>query len=118
MRVFVLAMAISALACSGNQLGAPSCTNQKKDGTETDVDCGGGSCGACMLGKACAKPSDCIDGACTNGICGTATTCANGKKDGLETDVDCGGFCARCGANATCAQPTDCVSMTCASGRC
>ena len=36
-----------------------SCLNGKKDGDETDVDCGG-SCGGCGANQACAANTDCI----------------------------------------------------------
>ncbi len=47
--------------------GCSSCYNGVKDGTETQVDCGG-SCAPCV-------------------------SCTNGVKDGKETGVDCGGNC-------------------------
>lgn len=41
----------------------PSCTDGKKNQTETDVDCGG-PCGGCADGKACLVPADCLSGYC------------------------------------------------------
>jgi len=35
-----------------------------RDGTETDVDCGGGSCPKCVNGKACLQDYDCQSGNC------------------------------------------------------
>lgn len=56
------------------EFGAPnSCTNGTKDGTETDVDCGG-SCARCGSGKACVLGSDCQAGICQTGICQSAPT--------------------------------------------
>ena len=41
-----------------------------KDGSETDVDCGG-SCGAtCDNGKACAAATDCVTAQCADGPAG------------------------------------------------
>lgn len=48
---------------------APSCTDGQKNGTESDVDCGGG-CGACAAGQMCIDASDCdADASCTGGVC-------------------------------------------------
>lgn len=91
-----------------------TCGNKKRDGFETDVDCGGGSCGACAKGKACSVNSDCAVGYCNAGTCSDGNHCANGIVDGDETGVDCGG--ARCGACANkqgCIRPADCASGFC-----
>ncbi|MSP59468.1 MAG: hypothetical protein EXR72_03840 [Myxococcales bacterium] len=54
---------------------APSCNDQKKNGSETDIDCGG-SCPACGLGKACAVLNDCQAPAlCKAMMCQAASTC-------------------------------------------
>src|SRR5678816_3486196 len=37
--------------------GASSCSDDRKNGTETDVDCGG-SCSGCPLGAACERSQD------------------------------------------------------------
>ena len=44
----------------------PSCTDKLKNGTETDVDCGG-SCPACKGGQTCAANTDCVSANCTSG---------------------------------------------------
>src|SRR5438094_901063 len=36
----------------------PGCGNGRKDGDETDVDCGGGACGPCANGRACLRGGD------------------------------------------------------------
>ena len=46
-----------------------SCSDAVKNGTETDVDCGGPSCPKCVNGKICGSPSDCISGNCVSGFC-------------------------------------------------
>ena len=40
-------------ACVNGVCLFPSCTDGEQDGTETDVDCGGGACPACDNGKVC-----------------------------------------------------------------
>jgi cysteine-rich repeat protein len=41
------------------------CNNNKKDGDETDVDCGG-SCKKCLYGNECLVPTDCSTNYCVN----------------------------------------------------
>mmetsp|Transcript_23163 Transcript_23163/g.48091 ORF Transcript_23163/g.48091 Transcript_23163/m.48091 type:complete len:295 (+) Transcript_23163:58-942(+) len=45
-----------------------SCSNNIKDGSETDVDCGGSDCFSCPPGSACLVSSDCL-GTCSNEVC-------------------------------------------------
>ncbi len=101
---------------TGGQAGTggmpATCTDGKKDGDETDVDCGGGTCSGCAVGKLCnANTSDCLaPGGCdaTTHTC-DANTCADGQQDGSETDVDCGGgTCPACGVGQKCLVPGDC----------
>ncbi len=47
----------------------PPCENGSKDGTETDVDCGGDTCHPCAGGSVCIKNEDCFDKRCTAGLC-------------------------------------------------
>ena len=47
----------------------PSCTDKKKNQNETDVDCGGTTCGPCGEGRKCASDSDCLSKACLGGVC-------------------------------------------------
>ncbi len=59
----------SALAaCEGPVIPA-SCTNGVKDGSETAVDCGGGTCPRCIVTLACGGSNDCRSGVCTAGLC-------------------------------------------------
>jgi len=47
----------------------PSCTDKKKNRDETDVDCGGSTCGPCEVGKVCKVDHDCKTQACEGGTC-------------------------------------------------
>ena len=101
---------------------APTNGDGLKNGTETDVDCGGGAptnAPKCAGGAACLVVADCVDGDCTNNVC-VAPTSADGKKNGNESDVDCGSSgagtptnAARCDAGKTCANDGDCRSGGC-----
>ena len=92
----------------------PTCTDKLKNGDETDVDCGGGTCPKCANGQMCVLPTDCVPGArCANGVC-TAPSCTDKVKNGSETDVDCGGtMCPACTPGKTCAKASDCDSGLC-----
>jgi hypothetical protein len=46
-----------------------TCADGAKDGTETDVDCGGG-CAPCADGLACVLATDCASSRCSAGTCG------------------------------------------------
>jgi hypothetical protein len=89
--------------------------NNTKDGSETDVDCGG-PCTPCTYNKICTTATDCNTGVCTSGKC--AAACSNGKQDGNETGIDCGGACTAC---TSCSDSTkngtetdvDCGGATC-----
>jgi Cys-rich repeat protein len=51
-------------ACDAFMLRCVSdpCRDRRKDGVETDVDCGGGSCNSCQPGQACGSNLDCAPG--------------------------------------------------------
>lgn len=54
---------------------ASECTNGFRDGTETDIDCGGLNCGACGEGKSCLTDSDCAGrGVCSSYVCTVPAT--------------------------------------------
>ena len=99
-------------------LGAPTCTDAIKNGTETDVDCGGGLCPACVPGKMCLAGSDCTSQVCMAGMC-QAPSCTDMVKNGNETDVDCGGgTCPKCAMSKMCGSNSDCQSNVCSGGVC
>jgi hypothetical protein len=111
-----------ALVCDASQ-----CNDQKKDGVETDIDCGGGTCPICLAGRGCTLDSDCTSHACNNitGKC-AISACTDQKKDSAETDVDCGGgTCPTCALGQKCQADSDCLSnacdaitLTCVSNQC
>ncbi len=56
--------AISNL-CVSNQ-----CADHRRDGSETDIDCGGSACAACAVGQKCLNNFDCQSGHfCGSGVC-------------------------------------------------
>ncbi len=92
----------------------PTCTDGKKNGKESDVDCGG-TCSTCAAGKQCATAADCSSGVCTGGVC-AFPTCKDGKKNGGESDIDCGGpSCNACPDGKKCQAGADCHSGVCSS---
>ena len=100
------------------------CADGLKNGAETDVDCGGGSCPRCQGGQICASRNDCHTALCTGGTC---QSCAAANDCGLDSDGDMcfcrdnaatpgermctrktcklftGGTCANCAAGEQCA---------------
>src|SRR5439155_181355 len=94
---------------------APTCSDGVKNGSETDVDCGGGACTACATAKRSLAGSDCqsfncADGVCCNSACtGTCQACTAAKKgsgsdgscgtigNGLDPDNECPGTAVRKG---------------------
>ena len=97
-----------------------SCSNGTKDQAETDVDCGGGTCGKCADLKACTNgPRDCVSNTCIAGSC-QEPSCMDGTLDGSETDLDCGGGgCAGCATSQACVDGArDCASGICAGNQC
>lgn len=57
--------------CSNNFCAAPTCNDQVKNGNETDVDCGGGTCPPCASGQMCIQNTDCQSNSCVSGVCQT-----------------------------------------------
>jgi hypothetical protein len=117
--------------CASGFCGATSkrcvdthCADQSSDDGETDVDCGGGTCGTCALTQHCGGLADgardCASTFCskTSKVC-VASTCTDEAADNNETDVDCGGpagTCAtRCALGKTCATGADCASTFCSA---
>ena len=93
----------------------PACTDKVQNGDETDVDCGGATCLACLDTKKCLKDTDCVSKVCdpTTQTC-AKPICSDKVQNGDETDVDCGGgTCPACADARKCLKDTDCVSKVC-----
>jgi len=104
--------------CSGGFCAIPTCTDLAKNAQETDIDCGGGTCGACVDGKSCAIPGDCLSNVCMSNMC-VPSACNDTVKNGSETDIDCGGpACLKCADTKSCSQGTDCQSAICNGNKC
>src|SRR5690606_27722391 len=100
--------------CSNTCVSA-SCTDQRKNGSESDVDCGGSCPNGCALGQGCQGHADCTSNVCDAGTCSQPLpACDDGLHNGDETDVDCGGSCGACPDGAGCLGGGDCVSGVCA----
>jgi len=95
----------------------PTSSDGKQNGSETDVDCGGGAAPMCSDTKRCVDGvRDCTSSVCTNQTC-RAATLTDGYKNGTETDVDCGGGngAPACANGRQCAVAgRDCFSLVCA----
>jgi hypothetical protein len=95
-----------------------SCTDGVRNGSETGVDCGGGTCPACPTGQTCSVNSDCQTGICIGGVC-KDPSCTDGLRNGGETDVDCGGgTCPTCVTGQACNGGSDCQTGLCTGGVC
>jgi hypothetical protein len=107
-----------ALEPENSGAGPGSCRDAVKNGTETDVDCGGPDCASCAAGKQCREARDCRSTLCEGNQC-QPQNCTDQVKNGTETDVDCGGpDCPHCATGLWCIVGTDCVSGSCTSGLC
>jgi len=96
----------------------PTCVDERKNGDEPDVDCGGSSCPRCAADKLCAHSTDCESRVCnkTNpislGVCSLAS-CWDNVMNGNETDVDCGGqTCQSCSVGQGCKIESDCSNTS------
>lgn len=82
---------------------APTCNDGIHNGAETDVDCGGGTCPACLAGDSCNIATDCqsanptcfpmVDCSSVNLICTDQTIC---NDNNLCTDDGCIGATGGC----------------------
>ena len=107
--------------CVSHSCDAPShtcvpnpCADNLKDGSESDVDCGGAVCPGCANAKACFADKDCVSNVCDAGTheC-IANSCDDHLLDGNETAVDCGGICPPCAITEACLVDQDCASNAC-----
>ncbi len=91
-----------------------NCDDNTKDGTETDVDCGGvdatnSTCAlTCAQGKKCLVGTDCTSGFCADGVCCNSacnTTCeaCTAAKKGSGADGVCGAIKSGTDPDSQCA---------------
>lgn len=96
--------------CDGAGVCTSQCSNGIQDGSETDVDCGGGTCSDCANGNSCLINGDCQSSNCVAGTCQAAPACDQG---GLF-------FNGNCWYNATAGTTCNnyCISLgkSCATG--
>lgn len=78
----------------------PTCDDRRRNGTETDVDCGGDECPACGDGSTCEEGGDCTSGVCGEDLRCAAARCGDGVRNGEET-CDTGGDTSGCDADCT-----------------
>jgi hypothetical protein len=91
------------------------CFDGVKNGSETDIDCGGSCAKKCALTQGCMNGGDCTSGFCgaISKVC-VADQCHDQTKNGVESDVDCGGgTCPTCPLGKMCGAPSDCTSTFC-----
>ncbi|HEY2746923.1 MAG TPA: hypothetical protein VGL86_20010 [Polyangia bacterium] len=97
---------------------ADQCHDGLKDGSESDVDCGGGCATKCGGGQMCSGPSDCSG---TGVVCDGAHVCCTPSCSGKVCGSDgCGGSCGTCTSTTTpmCAAngaSCQCTASSCAS---
>lgn len=86
-----------------------SCSDKAKNGTESDVDCGG-SCTPCAAGRVCGAATDCTLGlGCLSGKCGTCAADGDCAKGAFCR----GGMCVGCTSDNMCP-----AGATCEMGQC
>jgi cysteine-rich repeat protein len=94
------------------------CIDGVRNGTESDIDCGGDDCSPCGDDAVCIDASDCASNVCTGNVCIPAT-CDDGVQNANETDIDCGGdTCDLCGDGSACDDEADCDSGVCTANVC
>jgi hypothetical protein len=82
---------IALAACEGAQVpfgcvrpcpNGPTCDDELQNGTESDVDCGGGTCRRCATNRTCTTRHDCASALCFSGTCQDCNT----RPCGVDTD--------------------------------
>ncbi len=97
--------------CQAGVCADAGCGDGKKNGGESDVDCGG-PCGGCEVGEGCGAPADCLSGVCTGGKCAApGPACAQGPAD-VATGQRCPLFMA-CTQSAECGDFVGCQQWFC-----
>ncbi|MDW8251958.1 MAG: lamin tail domain-containing protein, partial [Myxococcales bacterium] len=73
--------------CSGNVCQNPACDDNVKNGSESDVDCGGTCATKCANGKTCNTNADCQSNNCNGGICAPPPAVSSTSPTNNETAV-------------------------------
>jgi hypothetical protein len=105
---------------SGGAGGGDACSNGVRDGTESDVDCGGTCPAKCAVDGGCGAPTDCASGFCNLGLsqC-VASQCQDGVQNGGELGLDCGGPCLACATGCgACSAYATCTGMDAGAPQC
>ncbi|MDQ2655123.1 MAG: hypothetical protein M3Z20_18990, partial [Chloroflexota bacterium] len=55
--------------CQGGRCVTHPCRDGIRNGNETDIDCGGGSCPRCINGQSCLSRNDCAGAYCLDTVC-------------------------------------------------
>ena len=105
-------------ACSTLHTCVPSqCTDKAKDGTETDIDCGGG-CPGCGNTKNCKVSGDCQSHDCSQ----STKTCVSCTTDVCDSGNYCDSASGACtptlAQGAKCTDPSQCGTGKCVEGVC
>ncbi|MDD5759079.1 MAG: hypothetical protein PHI06_08345, partial [Desulfobulbaceae bacterium] len=82
-------------------IAAPTCSDGIKNGSETGIDCGGGTCSPCDAGEQCTAGSDCISGNCSSGLCQASYTLTVSKSGSGSGSVDSSPAGISCGADCS-----------------
>lgn len=121
--------------------GMLDCNDGVKNGTETDVDCGGAACAKCPQGKHCGATSDCTTSPCVDGVCCASTctqtcyacnvtgkegTCSPLLMGAADPSAGCskptnacdGSGNCRLGTGQSCMMNASCASGSCVLGKC
>ncbi|MBI4703902.1 MAG: hypothetical protein HY744_22565 [Deltaproteobacteria bacterium] len=100
--------------CKSHKCVAATCSDFSKNGSETDVDCGG-ECAPCMNGKHCLAPEDCESKFCDLEKTGSCAACGGDDDCKAVADSYCeAGACVPKKVNGdVCGGENECVSGFC-----
>lgn len=84
---------VTTKVCVANQ-----CLDGAKNGSESDIDCGGTCTTKCATGKGCSGPSDC---AASGAVCASGLCCVPNCSGKICGSNGCGGSCGTCSSATT-----------------
>lgn len=96
-----------------------TCTDGVKTDDETDIDCGGASCAACLAGQDCGTGADCVTTICDLGVCVDCAIAADCPGEDSECATrfcsagSCGVSVASHGTQLAVQAPGDCQVWIC-----